>query len=382
MPTKTLHALIFVSKMTKQTHSRITAMAQLQRTRRSSSHSPKTHRNQTSPTFEQLMRVEDTYWSPIASPSASPTLGMSHRHDVQEDHVSPTHNKKSVLTKVKERAKKLRQSLSGRKKNGNEHTDDIITPPSMGITSMDNDNDDHDELDEDPEYFGAPMYESEAAPDTYKETARQHPRAVPVVSEKHVLAGSIKCEEAAQENDKPISPNMTITEKLAPAYAAVSDATHKITSKIAGLTITSPQAQNNTQTTIPTRMKTDEPQKWDKGVSVKEYFMNKLEPGDDERALSQAITEAISPTKTSGDSGVVERVKDAVTSFFWHEEPTTNSSSNIPSYTQQNNISSINAPSPKVSYSGSANSSPLIPVSTNVHEVIEEENHGKILQAN
>ena len=36
------------------------------------------------------------------------------------------------------------------------------------------------------------MYESELAPEGYKENARQNPRAVPVISEKHVLASSVK----------------------------------------------------------------------------------------------------------------------------------------------------------------------------------------------
>ncbi|KAK1322067.1 Low-temperature-induced 65 kDa protein [Acorus calamus] len=38
-------------------------------------------------------------------------------------------------------------------------------------------------------------------------------------------------------------------------------------------------------------------QLWDKGVSVKEYLMQKLEPGEEERALSQVISDTISPKK-------------------------------------------------------------------------------------
>lgn len=261
------------------------------------------------------------------------------------------------------------------------------------------------------------MYESEAAPESLKETARQHPRADPVVSEKHMVPIRMK-HEAAKEDDKPVSPNMTMTEavsgKLAPAYAAVSGATHKIASKIAGLTITTPGAQetaastptqtqgggqekasNAAQIAVPSSpgyeaKKTGEnsenprqyacssPQKWDKGISVKEYFMNKLEPGEDERALSQAITEAISPRRSSGDSGVVEKVKGAVTSFFWHEEPSNSMgkaassssapvSSNMTSSTPQIRSVSTNARSSEVYYPASANSSP-VPLSSNAHE--------------
>lgn len=59
----------------------------------------------------------------------------------QEENSTP---KKSVLTKVKEKAKKLKHTLSGRKKN------DSATP-SWGLSL-----DDEEEDDEDPEYLGAP----------------------------------------------------------------------------------------------------------------------------------------------------------------------------------------------------------------------------------
>lgn len=255
-----------------------------------------------------------------------------------------------------------------------------------------------------------PVYESEAAPEALKETARQHPRAVPVVSEKHRVPNRVKHEDE-QVNDKPVSPNMTMTEavseKLAPAYAAMSDTTHKIASKLAGLTIATPETQERApfptqniagQTAVSQFQGSEakktsanagnlkqygasSPQTWDKGVSVKEYFLNKLEPGEDERALSQAITEAISPRKTTGDTGVVEKVKEAVTSFFRQEEPSNASmakaaslssavptSSNITTSTQLNRIASTNAHSSKVLYSTGANSSPRIPLSSNAHE--------------
>lgn len=218
------------------------------------------------------------------------------------------------------------------------------------------------------------MYESEAAPETLKETARQHPRADPVVSEKHKVPN-----REQRENDEHLSPNTAVAEKLGPAYAAMSDATHKIASKIAGLSITTPEPEKTSQSgshkpgydrsvsenssNLKQYGSGGSPQTWDKGVSVKEYFMNKLEPGEDERALSQAITEAISPTKTAatGDSGVVEKVKDAVTSFFRHEDHSSNtvakSKSFSPSSITQSRIPHIKA-----------NSSPIIAVSSSSHE--------------
>lgn len=343
------------------------------------------------------------------SSSSSPTLGNNHDQEEYSNHP----NKKSVLAKVKERAKKLRHSLSGKKKHGNDLHDDNTTP-SWGVSL-----DDLDEEDDDPEYLGAPsnninnfickfmilrqkilnllcliVYESELAPETYREYARQHPRASPVVSEKHIMPGSIKHETDQQENDRAMSRNKTMARsaslKLAPS--------HSVTSKFAGLTVKTPETQETGdhtalsdsaihlgdmkklgESSLIGKQFSSSPQKWDKGVSVKEYFLNKLEPGEDERALSQAITDAISPRKTARETGVVEMVKEAVTSFFRHEETsssvttktTTNSSSTLlvspkPTFNKENSLSSTNSPTSKLSFYASANSSP-VPISTNAH---------------
>ncbi|XP_057789875.1 uncharacterized protein LOC131006763 isoform X1 [Salvia miltiorrhiza] len=471
-----------------------TRMAQLERRKKLSESSPKSPKSQTSPTFDQLLRVEEAYWSSNVSPGGR----ACHDHEVCPSHCTSGDNKKSVLSKVKDTAKKLRHSISGRRKNGIEfhdhdhdhnyhhshvhnyqhshdhnrglshghghshsqshsHDHDHITP-SWGATVED----DYDhEQDYDPEYLGAPMYESEAAPDCLKETARQHPRAEPVVSASH-RAPNMNYEAALQRNDKPVTPNTgvitnathavaeklapacaavsdaahnttqtianklapacatvsdathkvntnmitntthavadklapacaavsdathnintnvitntthavaeklapacaavsdathnintnmitntthAVADKLAPACTAVSDATHQIASKIAGIAVTSPETQpiqgakaklmsedaGNLKAQLIVsenagtlkQYATGSPQTYDKGVSVKEYFLNKLEPGEDERALSQAITEAISPRKSTGETGVVDKVKEAVTSFFRQEE--------------------------------------------------------------
>ncbi|CAL5388710.1 unnamed protein product [Camellia sinensis] len=338
----------------------------------------KTPKARTSPTFEQLLQGDTTRWPSCSSP----ILGRDHDH---EEYYSPSYsphilhsnnmnlnnnnnNKKSVLMKVKEKAKKLRQSLSKKKHDGHEGN----STPSWGVSL------DDDEDDEDPEYLGAPMYESELAPETYKEKARQHPRADPVVSGKHILTSTTKNEveveveveveqekqkenenenenvkeqakeqeqeqakekEKVKEKEKPISPTNktiteTMTEKLTPAYNTVADATHTIASKIAGLTVST---TNETGTVgvcpgssgIQNLGRVSETretvtggglQMWDKGVSVKEYLMQKLEPGEDDRALSQAITDAISPRKTRGELGVVEKVKGAVNLLLRNEE--------------------------------------------------------------
>lgn len=189
-------------------------------------------------TIEQLLRGDASRWPASTSPTLSPTFGKD--HDPEEDH----HHlqKKSVLAKVKEKAKKWRNTLSKKK---HDH-DGSQTTPSWGVTL------DDDEDEEDAEYLGAPMYESELAPEGYKETAKKHPRSVSVISEKRVLASSVNRHDAndqGKEREKEKSPSPhnktiteTVTEKLAPAYATKSKATNAITSKIQGLTVSVPPA--------------------------------------------------------------------------------------------------------------------------------------------
>ncbi|KAH6766032.1 hypothetical protein C2S52_017015 [Perilla frutescens var. hirtella] len=397
-------------------------MAQLER-RKILSESSSSPKSQNSP--DQPLKVEETYWSSNMSPTGR---GVCHAHEHEEcPSPCPSHNKKSVLAKVKEGAKKLKYSLSSRRKHidlhddhvhvhdhDHDHTHDHITPSWGAILEDDYD----DEKDYDPEYLGAPMYESEAAPDCLKETARQHPRAVPVVSEKHRAPNMTKHDtsmitnmtESVSEKLAPacatvsdathqINTNMisnmtgTVSEKLAPACAAVSDATHQIASKIAGLTVTTPRTQQRAHETsrysreiaaVPRqeaevqKMNEDagnakqcasSSQTWDKGVSVKEYFLNKLEPGEDERALSQAITEAISPRKSTGEAGVVDKVKEAVTSFFRQEEISNSApklagstslhhpaiaTTDVPAVVQLNRVASVHAEKPASPHPSSA----------------------------
>ena len=79
----------------------------------------------------------------LSSPVAS--------HDAEDDHNH--HQKKSVLTKVKEKAKKLKHSLSTKKKHhdNDSHETDTSTPSWSA-----NLNDNEVEEEEDGEYLGAP----------------------------------------------------------------------------------------------------------------------------------------------------------------------------------------------------------------------------------
>lgn len=135
------------------------------------------------------------------------------------------------------------------------------------------------------------VYESKKAPEELKETARQHPRENPVITETNVLSvlptkhdaeheqkdctGSntenpviseknVLSDVKPSDSDKttvtePISPSKTVTEtvteKLAPAYAKVSDATHAITKKIQDMAFpesTEPEAEVNDVSEINT----------------------------------------------------------------------------------------------------------------------------------
>ncbi|XP_050370488.1 uncharacterized protein LOC126788532 [Argentina anserina] len=219
----------------------------------------------------------------------------------------------------------------------------------------------------------------------------------------------------------------TASEKLGPAYATVSDATHAIASKIESLTVSPPFPTNREIHTAsrpdPSKIKgltvtapppaqyitareapqalsasavehnsstsaaleSPQPlsapagpgkaeQRWDKGVSVKEYLIHKFEPGEDERALSQVISDVMSPRKNPGEAGVVEKVKGAISSLLRNDEsPRATTISQSPFSPSQ----SILPPT-----QSALSSSPRIPISTNAYEVVEEENQGRVLQAN
>ncbi|ONK76904.1 uncharacterized protein A4U43_C02F1100 [Asparagus officinalis] len=337
------------------------------------------------PAGEKLLlsggEAAQTRWPAPTSPiikSSSHETNHSHNHEHEHEHEHDHHynelehhHKKSVLAKVKEKAKKWKQVLT-KKKHGHEGEGNM-TPMSPINLDVDDEG-----IDQDPEYYGAPMYESETAPKMYKERAQRlqastpsprtptpvldhSPKPVlnhcPVIdlrpttlveapptthsqepnstfhhseatsepklhhldsfkessmelnsmfpANSHTLATETKVKEEETDNVKISSKTMsqTVTEILAPAYNAVSDATSKIAA-----TIQSPVDETGAK------------MMWDKGISVKEYLLQKLEPGEEERALSEVITEAISPKKLGEELSVVEKVKGAVSSLLGKEE--------------------------------------------------------------
>ncbi|GAA0184916.1 hypothetical protein LIER_32204 [Lithospermum erythrorhizon] len=339
-------------------------MAQLQRSSKSSEYSQDHPSN---PSFEHLLQQ-----------NVSRTRSSGH-----EDH-----HKKSVFMKVKEKAKKLGRSLSGKKKHGTDTHDSDLTPVG-GDKFVDAIEDD-----ENPDYLGAPMYKSEMSSDTLKQNSRQHPPANPVVPGNHALSNCSKT-DVKQGNEKPISPGKTIAQsepdQLAPADAKASDATHSISSKIAGLKITNPNEKETEGRTGGTSLATSAStgtgnvsgRSNEEGMKTLERT-HKSEPGVDEKALSEVISESLSPKKSPGQ-GVVEKVKEAVSSFLWYEEDEsepTIKNTNQSSQTREANYTTNPTPSSKNAVSKRTNPSPIVPVPTSTSEVAEDQSQGRILQTN
>ncbi|KAK3017597.1 hypothetical protein RJ639_004831 [Escallonia herrerae] len=85
----------------------------------------------------------------------------------------------------------------------------------------------------------------------------------------------------------------TVTEKLAPVYEKVADTGSSVISKVPGI------GAGTGTTKMETESDTDlgDQKGPDKGVSVKEYFSDKLRPGDEDKALSEVISDALHKRK-------------------------------------------------------------------------------------
>ncbi|QCD88379.1 hypothetical protein DEO72_LG3g2924 [Vigna unguiculata] len=395
-------------------------------------------------TMEQLLRGESsksnkhspTYSSSPSSNLSSPSSPFFQRlrssHDAEDDHSQ--NQKKSVLTKVKEKAKKLRHSLSKKK-----HEDGNLSSPSSATGA------EGDGAEEEAEFLGAPMYESEKAPVGYKANAKQipSPRANPMIPEKHVVSSSDK-HVVEQDHERALYRSLSKrTTHPHPATTIRTTTPHVTTASVTNINVntnpsthsglhkktietiapklvvtsqyptTTPRTTSAPITSAPSagisqsgKNTSPTAQIWDKGVSMKEYLLNKLEPGEDEKALSQVISEAMSPRRTPGDAGVMEKVREAVTSLLRTEEPakyadassvaTPSTTRLSPSSPVSTNASRASSQMPSSSNASRASSqmtasttvsrtSSLVPVSYNAQQdytEAQEENHGRILQAN
>jgi hypothetical protein len=81
----------------------------------------------------------------------------------------------------------------------------------------------------------------------------------------------------------------TVTEKLSPVYEKVAEAGSTVMSKVQG------GGPGGTDSTTTGNIKSESTgvKGQDKGVSVKNYVLDKLRPGDEDRALSEVISEAL-----------------------------------------------------------------------------------------
>ncbi|XP_027343402.1 uncharacterized protein LOC113855972 [Abrus precatorius] len=318
-----------------------------------------TSRNSTINGMEQYIRGGDstrmspTYYSPTSSSPSSPHSDKLKSIDPEEDHAL-YQKKSSVLSKVKEKARRFRNSLNKKKLEDENFT------PSWGVSLEDD-----GEEEEDAEYLGAPMYESELAPEGYKENARQHPRANPVISEKHVLQTCIKSGvQQDRENSLGLvnsttttqpqtttpthagpncTMNATIAQKLTPIIVGGSDSSNSLSSKTHAVS-TTPQGNTFCQTCSP-------------APSPVQYSSSpyaSLSGGNTSSNGATVTYEETTPSIYTSNVGVIEKVKEAVNSLLWNEEPS-----------QQYTVKT-----------------PTTLSSSQTQEVDQEENRGRILQAN
>lgn len=218
---------------------------------------------------------------------ASTPNGRSPTADMEDDQHQNL-RKLSVLAKVKERARKWRNTLS-KKRMHSPHHHESNTTPSWGVTLDDNEEDDEHNVEDDSEFFGTPS----------TTILLFFPRkSMTVCSSKRILTCSLifTVHEFEQPADEPKETSDSRQRQLGSSSPEASS--EKLdgfeTAKMNSLTIGVPEA--------PLTGWEDEPQEWlspgeemhwDKGVSVKEYLIEKLKPGEEDRALSQVISDAI-----------------------------------------------------------------------------------------
>ncbi|CAH1432483.1 unnamed protein product [Lactuca virosa] len=281
-------------------------------------HIKSTSKAQTSSTFQQLLQREGSKWSHISTEKL--------KKNKNQEHNGNDHNKKSsVLAKVKEKAKKLKHSLSIKK---HRHEND---PPSTSVT-CNAITSSEDKGGENAEFHSPRMSTSKHIPDTNKQEARDHPREAHIpITEKH----------SPTSKDEPTCSSNTIKNSHSKNGELTDDANHQVTSTVGAhndvnnqAATTADAAKENdlpesssrfSNLTVSTAGKdersTEEGENmktWERGVSVKEYLLQKFEPGEDERALSQIITQTISPRR--------DKVREAMSSFLKTEEPSESTS--------------------------------------------------------
>lgn len=141
------------------------------------------------------------------------------------------------------------------------------------------------------------MYESEKAPDIYRDF-KQKPGIDPDLIQPSTSDFSIDSANDSSISKKNDANDMqwkssltrTFSEILMPAYAMFA---FKIQQSTPADILQDKKNENGNQILK-------------RSLTVKEYILQKLEPGDDEKALLQAITETISPRKNTNALGLLE----------------------------------------------------------------------------
>ncbi|XP_050221274.1 low-temperature-induced 65 kDa protein isoform X2 [Mercurialis annua] len=86
----------------------------------------------------------------------------------------------------------------------------------------------------------------------------------------------------------------TVTEKLTPVYQKVAETGNTMVSKVPGI-----RGNAGNEGEISAKGQ-------DKGVSVKDYFAEKLKPGDEDKALSEVISEALNKQKGEANKPIAK----------------------------------------------------------------------------
>ncbi|XP_058082688.1 low-temperature-induced 65 kDa protein-like isoform X5 [Magnolia sinica] len=294
-----------------------------------------------------------------------PNRGVIHSAVVEEeDH----HEKKSVLKKVKDKAKKIKHTLAKKTHVSDSDHDDDRNPAYEVHTTVIREDDDDEDSEDEPEVHGAPsgneagfphldrsfqaMNLSDKAnpptgspdqfspestsekapiiqenlhpvPDTNNESqpSKDQPHASSytqkissatsalaqrAVSAKNAVASKLGYGQSGSATSTPSSGGTEygrrIVEKLAPVYGKVADAGCAVVSKI--------QGSGNRSESPESEVKVTETEsgvkRSDTGVSVSEFVAEKLRPGDEHKALSEMICDAIQKKREEPESGSVQ----------------------------------------------------------------------------
>ncbi|KAG0473684.1 hypothetical protein HPP92_015541 [Vanilla planifolia] len=221
-----------------------------------------------------------------------------------------SHGKRSVISKLKEKVRRWKNARPFTKKHGCGEGDEVaaLSPPGL------NQREKGVEEEDDREFIGAPMYKSlRGSP---RKAGAPSPRAPwgstagSSISTGELMAVTKTSEEGSRASlnklEKPLdpapaiaawTPTQTVKEFLTPLYNMLSTATQAIASKIHGPP-NAAAAQDEIMAKVDCDKKPAEAADiWAKSEAVKDHLMSKLHPGEEDRALSEVITEVMSPKK-------------------------------------------------------------------------------------